>query len=177
MHDVFPATVVSLASSPARTISDRPFSDRPTSPLCCIPMRTPLATFMPILEGKDVVAQARTGSGKTMAFVLPVVERLKTAAKGPLTRGRAPRVLVICPTRELAKQVCQGPSFFLYEPVRRGSFHPVLLVTLFSCRRVISTTSSPRNSPALASTAAPPWRCKVRTHVLLFHQHCTFVLW
>ena len=48
----------------------------------------------------------RTGCGKTLAFVLPIVERLSAAdAAKPSARGRAPRVIVLTPTRELAKQV------------------------------------------------------------------------
>ena len=50
----------------------------------------------------------RTGCGKTLAFVLPIVERLSAAdAVKPSARGRAPRVIVLTPTRELAKQVRQ----------------------------------------------------------------------
>ena len=53
------------------------------------------------LEGRDIVAMARTGSGKTAAFLLPMFERLKThAAKTGV------RALVLSPTRELALQVC-----------------------------------------------------------------------
>lgn len=53
----------------------------------------------PVLMGKDVMGLARTGTGKTAAFVLPILERL---IKGP--RGRV-RALVIAPTRELAEQI------------------------------------------------------------------------
>ncbi|XP_018496448.2 ATP-dependent RNA helicase DDX54 [Galendromus occidentalis] len=53
----------------------------------------------PILERRDVVAMARTGSGKTAAFLLPMFEILKTHS--PVTGGRA---LIISPTRELAIQ-------------------------------------------------------------------------
>ncbi|KAI8810450.1 P-loop containing nucleoside triphosphate hydrolase protein [Cladochytrium replicatum] len=65
------------------------------------------ATFTPIfVEGKDLLGRARTGSGKTLAFCLPIVERLKKEqANASLPRGRAPKVLVLAPTRELAMQV------------------------------------------------------------------------
>jgi ATP-dependent RNA helicase RhlE len=53
----------------------------------------------PVLEGKDVMGLAQTGTGKTAAFVLPILERLM---KGP--RGRV-RSLIIAPTRELAEQI------------------------------------------------------------------------
>jgi ATP-dependent RNA helicase DeaD len=51
-----------------------------------------------ILEGKDLIAQAQTGTGKTAAFGIPMVERLNGAAAAPVG-------LVIVPTRELAVQV------------------------------------------------------------------------
>ena len=59
-----------------------------------------------VLEGKDVLAVSQTGTGKTAAFVLPILERL-SAAPTPSGR-RAPRVLVLVPTRELAVQVSDG---------------------------------------------------------------------
>jgi ATP-dependent RNA helicase DDX21 len=62
------------------------------------------ATFDDIFDGKDMLARARTGTGKTMAFALPIVERL-LADGTHLKRGRAPRALVMAPTRELALQV------------------------------------------------------------------------
>jgi superfamily II DNA/RNA helicase len=54
------------------------------------------------LSGRDLLACARTGSGKTGGFVLPALQRLLD--EGPL-EGRGPRVLCLCPTRELAAQV------------------------------------------------------------------------
>jgi ATP-dependent RNA helicase RhlE len=62
----------------------------------------------PILEGRDLLGCAQTGTGKTAAFALPTLQRL---ARSPRT-GRAPRVLVLVPTRELAGQV--GESFVNY---------------------------------------------------------------
>lgn len=53
-----------------------------------------------ILEGRDLIAQARTGSGKTAAFGLGVLQRLEVDRL-------APQALVVCPTRELADQVAQ----------------------------------------------------------------------
>jgi ATP-dependent RNA helicase RhlE len=55
----------------------------------------------PVLEGLDVMAAAQTGTGKTAAFTLPLLQRL---AEEP-ARGRGVRALVITPTRELAAQV------------------------------------------------------------------------
>jgi len=64
---------------------------------------TPIQTeTLPLsLAGEDIIGQARTGTGKTLAFGLPIATHLE-AAKG---KGRAPRALVVTPTRELALQV------------------------------------------------------------------------
>ncbi len=56
-----------------------------------------------ILQGKDVLAGAQTGTGKTAGFTLPLLQRL---SENPLNNGRRPvRALVLTPTRELAAQV------------------------------------------------------------------------
>lgn len=54
-----------------------------------------------------MVGRARTGCGKTLAFVLPIVEKLAESMghNGRRTFGRQPSVIVLLPTRELAKQV------------------------------------------------------------------------
>ena len=65
-------------------------------------------TFDPVYDGKDVIGQARTGTGKTLSFVLPLLERLVTkVSEGELIKSkrRPPVVLVMAPTRELANQV------------------------------------------------------------------------
>ncbi|GBQ32970.1 DEAD/DEAH box helicase [Gluconacetobacter azotocaptans] len=58
----------------------------------------------PILDGRDVEALARTGTGKTAAFVLPVMHRLLSQEHSPDTRGGRARALILSPTRELANQ-------------------------------------------------------------------------
>lgn len=55
-----------------------------------------------VLAGGDVLAGAQTGTGKTAAFVLPILQKLGAAG------GRAPRALVLTPTRELAAQVADS---------------------------------------------------------------------
>ncbi|MBX3690351.1 DEAD/DEAH box helicase [Dokdonella sp.] len=59
------------------------------------------ATIPPLLEGRDVLGQAQTGTGKTAAFALPILARLD------LTKA-APQALVLAPTRELAIQVAEA---------------------------------------------------------------------
>ncbi len=55
-----------------------------------------------VLSGRDLMASAQTGTGKTAAFVLPALQRLLVPSP---VRGKGPRVLVLTPTRELAMQV------------------------------------------------------------------------
>src|SRR5512141_1425067 len=70
---------------------------------------TPIQTkaIPAILEGRDVIGIAQTGTGKTAAFVLPMLERL-SAAK----RGRHMRALVVAPTRELAVQIDENVRIY-----------------------------------------------------------------
>jgi superfamily II DNA/RNA helicase len=68
------------------------------------------ATIPMVLTGRDVLGRARTGSGKTIAFGAPLVERLlrmqADAEPGQRRKiGRAPRALILAPTRELALQI------------------------------------------------------------------------
>jgi ATP-dependent RNA helicase DeaD len=58
------------------------------------------ATFRPVREGKDVIVRSKTGTGKTAAFGLPMLERIPDGR-------RRPSALVMCPTRELAIQVAE----------------------------------------------------------------------
>jgi ATP-dependent RNA helicase RhlE len=58
-----------------------------------------------VLEGRDLLAAAQTGTGKTAAFTLPLLQRLLAATPARHPQGRAPRALVLVPTRELAAQV------------------------------------------------------------------------
>ena len=55
-----------------------------------------------VLAGRDVLAGAQTGTGKTAAFVLPILQNLASQQAG------APRALVLTPTRELAAQVAES---------------------------------------------------------------------
>ncbi len=59
-----------------------------------------------VLAGRDVMGAAQTGTGKTAAFALPILHKLHTNP-APAQPGK-PRVLVLCPTRELASQISEG---------------------------------------------------------------------
>jgi len=67
-----------------------------------IPTPIQLQSIPPIMQGRDLIGVAQTGTGKTAAFVLPILQRL---LQGP--RGRV-RALIISPTRELAEQTCEA---------------------------------------------------------------------
>jgi hypothetical protein len=70
--------------------------------------------FAPVLAGRDVIGRSRTGTGKTLAFGIPALTRLidftiqngkRDPTTGRMRRGRLPSMLILCPTRELARQV------------------------------------------------------------------------
>jgi ATP-dependent RNA helicase RhlE len=93
-----------------------PFSALGLSPSVCSPLAglgytqpTPVQTeSIPILlKGSDLLARAQTGTGKTAAFGLPMIERLLVKGARAL-QPRKPRGLVLVPTRELALQVHQA---------------------------------------------------------------------
>jgi len=72
-----------------------------------------------VLGGRDLLGAAQTGTGKTAAFALPILQRLH--ATQPAPRGpRAPRALVLVPTRELAAQVAESFQVLGRELKQRG---------------------------------------------------------
>ncbi len=60
-----------------------------------------------VIEGKDVMAAAQTGTGKTAGFTLPILHNLATTPR-PKHAGNQARVLILTPTRELAAQIAQN---------------------------------------------------------------------
>lgn len=71
-----------------------------------LPFPIQAATIPPILEGTDVLARGRTGSGKTIAFGAPLVENVLRGQAGQRREfGRSPKALILAPTRELALQI------------------------------------------------------------------------
>src|SRR4030042_188054 len=67
------------------------------------PTPVQVGAIPPALEGLDVLGVAQTGTGKTVAFLLPSMERMLSTAA-----GRNPRMLVLAPTRELALQIAEA---------------------------------------------------------------------
>ncbi len=107
-------TVTALpATGPAPGGHAVPFRDLGISEAICSGLAAAgiLTTFpiqaltLPLaLRGQDIIGQARTGTGKTLAFGIPLLQLIEEAAEGA-ARGRAPLALVVVPTRELAIQV------------------------------------------------------------------------
>ena len=81
-----------------RAVSEKGYSEPTPIQLQAIP---------PVLEGRDLMGGAQTGTGKTAGFTLPLLQRLMSSAKEQ--KGRRPiRALVLTPTRELAAQVAES---------------------------------------------------------------------
>src|SRR6185437_8237735 len=88
----------------------------------------------PALEGRDVLATAQTGTGKTLSFLIPIIEGLQKTSKKPEPayghkqgsqgRGKSPFALILLPTRELAMQVEQAYRKLALDP----SLQPALVV-------------------------------------------------
>jgi len=72
----------------------------------CTPVQS--LTLPVALRGKDIAAQAQTGTGKTAAFLISVFSRM-LSSRLP-RRGLSPRALIIAPTRELVIQIATSPS-------------------------------------------------------------------
>ena len=105
--------------------------------------------FDPVLAGRDVIGRSRTGTGKTLAFGLPSLTRLVTMleqkglrdpATGRMERGRPVSMLVLCPTRELARQVQEelaavARPLRLFVDVFHGgvSYEPQVRILCFDC--------------------------------------------
>ena len=75
----------------------------------------------PALAGRDLIASAQTGTGKTAAFMIPTLQHLLEVPAG---RTRGPRVLVLTPTRELADQITEATR-------RYGKYLRVNSITIF----------------------------------------------
>jgi ATP-dependent RNA helicase RhlE len=66
-----------------------------------VPTPIQIQAIPPIMQGRDIIGLAQTGTGKTAAFVLPILHRLRQSPQGRV------RALIISPTRELAEQTCE----------------------------------------------------------------------
>ena len=104
-----------------QSFSELPISNSTQERLASLQFSTPTpiqaAAIPPALEGKDVLGTAQTGTGKTLAFLIPIIERLLRESKPGIA------ALVLVPTRELAMQVVDE-----YNGIRGKQLSPAALV-------------------------------------------------
>jgi ATP-dependent RNA helicase RhlE len=89
-----------------------------------IPTPVQQAAIPLVLEGRDLLAGAQTGTGKTAAFVLPIIHRLHETRRDAGAARHQVRVLVVVPTRELAIQVEESVrTYGAHRPVRSATVY------------------------------------------------------
>jgi superfamily II DNA/RNA helicase len=115
------------------------------------------ATLPDSLAGRDVLGRGRTGSGKTYAFLLPIVARL---ADGPKPRPGAPRALILAPTRELVGQI-------------EASLAPLARVAGLTTRTVFGGVGQHPQVTALRRGVDIVVACPGRLEDLIGQGHCT----
>jgi superfamily II DNA/RNA helicase len=115
------------------------------------------ATLPDSLAGRDVLGRGRTGSGKTYAFLLPLVARLST---GHRARRHAPRALVLAPTRELVGQI-------------EASLAPLARTSGLSYVTVFGGVGQGPQVRALARGVDIVVACPGRLEDLIGQKHCT----
>ncbi|WP_314455653.1 DEAD/DEAH box helicase [uncultured Microbacterium sp.] len=110
VHERLQAQAVDAATETGAGFAELGLGDNLVRALASLGAASPFpiqaATVKPILDGRDVLARGRTGSGKTIAFGAPLVERILRAQAGQRREfGRSPKALILAPTRELALQI------------------------------------------------------------------------
>ncbi|RYE81103.1 MAG: DEAD/DEAH box helicase [Myxococcales bacterium] len=137
---------------PARliTVLNRQGIDSPT------PIQA--ATLPDSLAGRDVLGRGRTGSGKTFAFLLPLVARLDANRRTP--RSKAPRALILAPTRELVGQI-------------EESLKPLAEATGLSTRTVFGGVGQNPQVQALRKGVDIVIACPGRLEDLIGQGHCS----
>ena len=126
-----------LTSVKFASLSISPLTKRAVAEILCYETLTAVqAETLPLaLKGMDLIAKARTGTGKTVAFLLPTIERLLAAGA---RAGSGVQAVAISPTRELASQIHAEAEQLI-------SFHPQL-----SSRAVVGGTKVSADVSALA---------------------------
>ncbi len=104
------AQAITAGEADGTTFGDLGIGDNMTRQLAAmgaeLPFPIQVATIPDVLAGRDVLGRGKTGSGKTIAFGAPLVERLMANNGGKNRQpGRKPRALILAPTRELAMQI------------------------------------------------------------------------
>src|SRR5262249_45435987 len=126
-----------LALSPEirRAVADRGYAH---------PTPVQAQAFDPVMQGKDLIVRSKTGTGKTAAFGLPLLEKMDPEDK-------AVRALVLCPTRELALQVAA-------ELADLGKYKGVRVSAIYGGASLQDQAEAPqRGAPPAAGPPGPAW--------------------
>ena len=114
---------LSLAAPLARAVADMGYETMTPIQAQAIPV---------VLTGQDVMGAAQTGTGKTAAFMLPLLQRLLKHENASTSPARHPvRALVLLPTRELADQVAQQIKLYA-KHTNPVSYTTLTLATIFT---------------------------------------------
>lgn len=110
VHERLAASAIAPETGEGTTFADLGLGQNIVKTIAELGARHPFpiqaATIPAILDGRDVLARGRTGSGKTIAFGAPLVETVLRSQAGQKREiGRPPRALILAPTRELALQI------------------------------------------------------------------------
>ena len=146
-------------AAPEQTFADLGLAPEVLKALADVGYETPspiqAATIPPLLEGRDVVGLAQTGTGKTAAFALPILVALDLSQK-------TPQALVLAPTRELALQVSEAFEKYAAHlpgvhvlPVYGGQGYGVQLSALRRGVHVVVGTPGPDHGPPREGHARP----------------------
>jgi ATP-dependent RNA helicase RhlE len=112
-HDKVTFDQLGLSPDLVRTVAEEGYREPTPVQAQAIPL---------VLQGRDVLAAAQTGTGKTAAFALPILDRLRPFANTSFSPARHPvRALILVPTRELALQVAEATAIYgRTVPLRAG---------------------------------------------------------
>src|SRR5918993_1173631 len=110
-----------------------------------VPTPIQARTIPALLQGRDVLGIAQTGTGKTAAFALPILQHLSAFRERP--QPKHPRALVLAPTRELAVQI--GRSFDTYG---RGLGLKLDMGFIRDVRRIVASVSKQRQTLLFSAT-------------------------
>ena len=108
-----PRTITASDDASTLTFADfnisQSLKDRLAAAKFVIPTPVQAKAIPPALEGDDILATASTGTGKTLSFLIPMIDRLEEISKPSVRGAKTPILaLILLPTRELAMQVLEA---------------------------------------------------------------------
>ena len=130
---------------------------------------TPVQKYsIPIgMAGRDLMACAQTGSGKTAAFCFPIINNILTKGSGPSGRNRKayPQALILSPTRELSSQIYDEARKFTYQTGLRA-------VVVYGGAPVVNQVCISKS----ACSQRPSWLCCFKYPLYIVQPHCISIV-